>query len=60
MPVLSVKMGKTEKETKKKLIEKLTATAAEVTAIPQEAFIVFIEELDGENIGIGGTPLAER
>jgi Tautomerase enzyme len=41
MPVISLTMGPTEKAQKKELIEKLTASAVEVTTIPAASFTVF-------------------
>lgn len=60
MPVITVKMGKAQAKEKKKLIEKLTATAVEVTNIPASSYSVFIEELDLDSIGVGGQTLAEK
>ncbi len=40
-------------EQKKELIERLTATAAEITHIPEQFFTVTIKELPDENFGIG-------
>lgn len=60
MPVITIKMKKTQPEKKKELIEKLTSVAVEVTHSPVSAFTVFIEEFDSDNIGIGGQPLSEK
>ncbi len=60
MPVISVKMGHIRTEKKKELIEKLTASAVEVTQIPESSFTVFVEEFDLENVGVGGQTLAEK
>ncbi|MCB2357077.1 4-oxalocrotonate tautomerase DmpI [Clostridium estertheticum] len=60
MPIITVTMGKTNVENKKALIEKLTAAAVEVTKHPASAFTVFIEELELDNIGVGGQTLTER
>jgi 4-oxalocrotonate tautomerase len=60
MPVITIKLKKTQPEKKKELIEKLTMTAAEVTNSPASAFTVFIEEYDTDNIGIGGQSLTEK
>ena len=45
--------------TKKELIERLTKVSAEITKIPEEKFIVFIDEFPAENIGVGGKTLKE-
>ena len=60
MPVITVKIGKTNVEKKKALIEKLTSAAVEVTNAPASAFTVFIEELELDNIGVGGQTFAEK
>ncbi len=59
MPIISVTMGKIEKEKKAELIEKLTATAVGVTGIPEQSFTILINELDDYNIGLAGRTLAE-
>lgn len=59
MPVINIEMHSVDTETKQALIKNLTKTAVDVTNIPAEKFIVFINELDSTNIGIGGLTLAE-
>ncbi len=60
MPVIRVTMGKkNDVEMKKMLIEKLTSAAVEVTKAPASVFTVLIEELEHDNMGIGGQTLAE-
>ena len=46
-------------EQKKELIERLTATAAEIIHIPAQFFTVTIKELPDENFGIGGKSIDE-
>ena len=60
MPVITVKTGKTAPETKKALIEELTAAASKVTNIPASSYSIYIEELELDNIGVGGQTVAER
>ncbi|MCG8501995.1 4-oxalocrotonate tautomerase DmpI [Methanolobus sp. ZRKC2] len=60
MPVIIMKAGKIPAEMKKELIEKLTSAASEVTNIPENAYTVLIEELDLDNIGVGGQVLSEK
>ena len=60
MPVIKVAISHQTKEKKKEMITKLTQTMAEITNIPAQAFVVFIEEYDADNIGTGGLPLSER
>ncbi len=48
------------KDKKKKLVEKITTNAAEITGIPERAFVVIIKENKLENIGVGGQLLADK
>ena len=58
MPVIRVDIGKTiTAEQKRQLIEKLTDAAVEITHIPKPAFVVFIQEYDDANCGVGGVTL---
>jgi 4-oxalocrotonate tautomerase len=59
MPVIEITIGKSSREQKKALIERLTADAIEVTKIPPNEFTVLIRELDGDNIGRAGKTLTE-
>ena len=44
MPVITIAMHSTTEEVKKNLIEGLTAAAVAATSVPQEKFVVFVEE----------------
>jgi 4-oxalocrotonate tautomerase family enzyme len=59
MPVIEITMGKVPTETKRALVEKLSADAIEITKIPASEFTVFVHELDYEAIGRGGKTLAD-
>ena len=59
MPYISVESGALTSEQKKELIERLTATASEITHIPEQFFTVTIKELPDENFGIGGKSIGE-
>jgi 4-oxalocrotonate tautomerase len=59
MPVIQITMGKSSKEQKKELIEKLTADAIAITKIPASEFTVLISELDADNIGRAGKTLTD-
>lgn len=54
MPYITIESGALTSEQKQLLIERLTATASEITHIPSQFFMVSIKELPDENIGIGG------
>lgn len=58
MPVIKVEIASLPKEKKQAVIEKLTQTMAEITNIPPQAFVVYINEYDADNIGVGGVPLS--
>ncbi len=59
MPVIEITMTKSSVETKKALIERLSADAIEITRIPASEFTVLIHELDRESIGRGGRTCAD-
>jgi len=59
MPIISIAMHHTPPETRQQLISALTETAVAVTNIPAQSFIVLINELPEESIGIGGRTLLE-
>lgn len=59
MPYISVESGALSSEQKKELIERLTATASEITHIPEQFFTVTIKELPDENFSIGGKSIGE-
>ncbi len=55
----SIESGRLTAEQKRQLIERLTATASEITNIPAQFFMVTIKELPDENISIGGKSIDE-
>ena len=57
MPVISVTMGQVAPDARRQLIATLSAQASEITRIPVDKFIVFINELADPCIGVGGKPL---
>ncbi|QXE92082.1 tautomerase family protein [Geomonas subterranea] len=60
MPVITIDLGTIEnKEKKGQLVQALTEAASSVTQIPPEKFIVFIKEMERENIGVGGKLLSD-
>jgi len=59
MPVISLEIGKLPIEQKAELISKLSTAAAAITNIPLNAFTVVINELEDDNIGIGGKTIGE-
>jgi 4-oxalocrotonate tautomerase len=59
MPVITIAMHPVSSEEKKSLISALTTSAAQATRIPENAFIVLVNELSEEAIGLGGKTLKE-
>lgn len=59
MPVITIKTDITPPEKKKELVEKITNAAVEATSFPANSFTVFIEEYDGDSVGVGGKTLSE-
>jgi 4-oxalocrotonate tautomerase len=60
MPVITLDMAAVSKEKKAELVKTLTRDASEITGIPQDKFIVLINELERDNIGVGGQLLSDR
>jgi len=59
MPLIQITMGKASQETKRALIEKLTADAIEITKIPASEFTTTILELEYDNIGRAGKTVTD-
>lgn len=59
MPYISIESGTLTAVQKKELIERLTATASEITNVPRQFFMVTIKELPDENFGIGGRSIGD-
>ncbi|MCP3921660.1 MAG: 4-oxalocrotonate tautomerase [Desulfobacterales bacterium] len=59
MPVISVTMAEATKEQKKDLITELTATAVKITGISPQSFIVTLNELPKDSLGLGGQTVEE-
>jgi 4-oxalocrotonate tautomerase len=60
MPVITLDMAALSREKKAELVQTLTRDASEITGIPQDKFIVLINELERDNIGVGGQLLSDR
>jgi 4-oxalocrotonate tautomerase len=59
MPVITIDIGITSLEKKAALVKELTTKASEITQIPEDKFVVLINEMERDNIGIGGKLLSE-
>ena len=60
MPVIKVECAAMNVETKEKLIKSLTQTASSIMGIPEVAYVVLINEMCRDNIGVGGEMLSKR
>jgi 4-oxalocrotonate tautomerase len=60
MPVITIDIGIMEsREKKDELVKSLTKAASSVTQIPENKFIVLINEMEKDNIGVGGRLLSD-
>jgi len=59
MPVITVAVHPIDHAQKSQLIKALTATAVEITKIPADKYVVFIDEYENESIGLGGKTRAQ-
>ncbi len=60
MPVITIDMAAVSREKKAELVRTFTSKASEITGIAEEKFIVLINELERDNIGVGGRLLSEK
>lgn len=60
MPVITFEAGPIAKEKKAELAHELTIVASKVTGIPEQRFIVFINEYSYDNIAVGGVLMSEE
>ncbi|WP_287825851.1 tautomerase family protein [Clostridium sp.] len=57
MPIIKIDITPHKKETKEMMIKKVTDELSDITQIPKEFFRIIINEVEPENIGIGGNTL---
>jgi 4-oxalocrotonate tautomerase len=60
MPVITIEISTLVKEKKAQLVRALTRDASEITGIPEDKFVVLVNEYDRDNIGVGGVLLSDR
>lgn len=60
MPTIFFYGPKMDKEKKKEMIKSFTETASNITGIDRSAFVVYLQESNPENVGVGGILLEER
>lgn len=54
MPVIKVECSAMDIEKKEQLIKSLTQTASSIMGIPEAAYVVLLNEMSKDNIGVGG------
>lgn len=60
MPVITVEAATLSKEQKRKLVQELTTSAANIMDLPEQAFFVFLKENERDNIGVAGQLLSDK
>ncbi|USL27468.1 4-oxalocrotonate tautomerase DmpI [Priestia megaterium] len=60
MPVITVEAATLTKEQKRKLVQELTTSAANIMDLPEQAFFVFLKENERDNIGVAGQLLSDK
>lgn len=60
MPVIKVECAEMDVDTKEKLIKSLTQTASNIMGIPEAAYVVLLNEMSKDNIGVGGEMLSKK
>ena len=60
MPTIFFYGPELEREKKKELIKSFTEKASELTGIDKSAFVVYLRKSTHEDVGVGGTLLADR
>jgi len=60
MPTIFFYGPRLEKEKKKELIRSFTEAAAAATGINPAAFVVYLQEVEAGQVGVGGELLEER
>ncbi|HSW38742.1 MAG TPA: 4-oxalocrotonate tautomerase DmpI [Acidobacteriota bacterium] len=59
MPTIFFHCPKLDENQKKAAVTKLTDAASEVTGIDRHSFVVYLEEKDPVNVGVGGELLRD-
>lgn len=60
MPVITVDGPKLSKDQKAELVKSITKTASEIIKLPEQSFIVLIQEREMDNVGVGGVLLSDK
>ena len=59
MPIITIEAGKLNKEQKQALAKEITAAAAKIMNVPEQAFILLMKENDLDNFSAGGKLVSE-
>jgi 4-oxalocrotonate tautomerase len=59
MPIVNVKISKQTRETKSKLIKKISEDISEIAHIPIDKVTVVIDEMENDNFGVGGVVFSD-
>jgi 4-oxalocrotonate tautomerase len=60
MPVITIDGPKMSKEQKSKLVAAYAKSASEIMGLPEDAMVIIIREVEGENVGVGNKLLCDR
>ncbi len=60
MPTIKFEISKLTKEQKQRLVKEVTKVASDITGKNEQAFTVFINEYEKENISVGGVLLSDK
>ncbi len=60
MPTIKFEISKLSEDTKRQLVKEITKVSSEITGIREEAFTIFVNEYEKENISVGGILLSDK
>ena len=59
MPVVNISISPQPVDKKAQMVKAVTQQLSNITSIPEEHFVIMINEIPKESIGVGGTLLSE-
>ncbi len=60
MPTIFFHCPKLNEDQKREAVDKMAQIGSDITGIRKEAFVVYLEEKDPENVGVGGVMLKDK
>ena len=60
MPTIFFHGPALEKEKKQELVKSFTEAASRVTGLPERAFVVYLQNVSREDVGVGGELLCDK